>query len=288
MKEYVLLIFTAVCVSSLSVGCTEMSKRDTELQEEHLALVDQKIREIEQRITNMDTNYSNLNANMSEMSSKIESKDNSLKTIISETQKNISDLLKRLGEIEKGKTGLQNQIIALQTQISHIAGSGTGWHNEVIKEEDKVVKEGCEMIKELKSEKDLEDDKKIGNAASQKLPDEALALYRGGNYKEVSSKKDNMVMIEEGYEWEEVHDKELKSEKKPQEDKIVEKVTSNQRKDTVKKLLDEAVRLYRDENYQEAISTWEKVLIFDPKNIEAKYNIEIVMEKIQSSSTSEK
>lgn len=40
--------------------------------------------------------------------------------------------------------------------------------------------------------------------------------------------------------------------------------------------------LYREGNYKGAIGKWEEVLIIDPENLEAKFNIEIANEKIKS------
>lgn len=46
-------------------------------------------------------------------------------------------------------------------------------------------------------------------------------------------------------------------------------------------LLDEAIQLYREEEFEEAIAKWEKVLALDPSKLEAKFNIEIAQDRIE-------
>ena len=77
--------------------------------------------------------------------------------------------------------------------------------------------------------------------------------------------------------------KEAKGEIKPEAEKKAEETAAEQGKEAVQRLLDEALSLYRDENYKDAIGTWEAVLVIDPANLEAKFNIEIAKEKIKPS-----
>ncbi len=349
MKRYI-LFFTVAGIFSLSAGCTETGTMSTEPQVEHLALVDQKIREVEQRLTNTDTHYLKLDATLKELCSKIESQDNSVKTIISETQKNISDILNKLNEIEKAKADMQNQISALQAQRSRIIDPAIERQGEAAKVVTVISEDGYELIKESTSEGKPKGDKSDGQAAAinndndttQRLLNEALALYRGGNYTAATSKWEEVldnniisetqknigdlarqlseiakakadlqsrvsafqsqksrsadgdikeqgnvavkeasrVTIEKGHEIA----SESKTEEKPVGDKKVEEAVAGEGRDAVKKLLEEAVTLYRDEKYNEAICNWEKVLKIDPENLEAKYNIEIVTEKVKSPS----
>lgn len=46
-------------------------------------------------------------------------------------------------------------------------------------------------------------------------------------------------------------------------------------------LLDEAIQLYREEEFEEAIAKWEKVLALDSSKLEAKFNIEIAQDRIE-------
>ncbi len=76
--------------------------------------------------------------------------------------------------------------------------------------------------------------------------------------------------------------REIKTEKKPEDDKKIAELVAKQTKEALQKSLDGALQLYRKGNYKEAISKWEEALILDPENLEAKFNIEIAKEKIKS------
>jgi tetratricopeptide (TPR) repeat protein len=49
----------------------------------------------------------------------------------------------------------------------------------------------------------------------------------------------------------------------------------------IKGLLDEAIKLYRQGKFKEAISKWEEALARDPGKLEAKFNIEIAKDRIK-------
>jgi len=49
----------------------------------------------------------------------------------------------------------------------------------------------------------------------------------------------------------------------------------------VEDLLDNAIQLYRQEKFEEAIAKWEKALALDPSKLEAKFNIEIAQDRIK-------
>ncbi len=46
-------------------------------------------------------------------------------------------------------------------------------------------------------------------------------------------------------------------------------------------LLDDAIKLYRQQKFEEAISRWEEVLAHDPGKLDAKFNIEIAKDRIK-------
>src|SRR3989304_1312013 len=75
--------------------------------------------------------------------------------------------------------------------------------------------------------------------------------------------------------------KETKGERNSEEEKKEEETATGQGKEALQKLLDEALTLYRDGNYKDAIGKWEEALVIDPANLEAKFNIEIAKEKIK-------
>ena len=49
----------------------------------------------------------------------------------------------------------------------------------------------------------------------------------------------------------------------------------------IKDLLDEAINLYRQEKFEEAILKWEEVPAHDPSKLEAKFNIEIAKDRVR-------
>ena len=80
---------------------------------------------------------------------------------------------------------------------------------------------------------------------------------------------------------------EAPSEKAAEEEKgnvgeIMENLTKEtQETSPVEDLLDKAIQLYREENFEEAIAKWEEVLALDPSKLEAKFNIEIAQDRIK-------
>ncbi|MGR3293803.1 MAG: hypothetical protein ACUZ9M_07295 [Candidatus Scalindua sp.] len=64
--------------------------------------------------------------------------------------------------------------------------------------------------------------------------------------------------------------------------KSLTKETQEKRKTSlVEELLDKAIRLYREESFEDAIAKWEEVLALDPSKLEAKFNIEIAQDRIK-------
>jgi len=60
------------------------------------------------------------------------------------------------------------------------------------------------------------------------------------------------------------------------------KETQEKRKSAlVEDLLNKAIKLYREGNFEEAIAKWEEVLTLDPSKLEAKFNIEIARDRVK-------
>ena len=80
---------------------------------------------------------------------------------------------------------------------------------------------------------------------------------------------------------------EAPSEKAAEEEKgnvgeIMENLTKEtQETSPVEDLLDKAIQLYREENFEEAIAKWEEVIALDPSKLEAKFNIEIAQDRLK-------
>lgn len=60
-----------------------------------------------------------------------------------------------------------------------------------------------------------------------------------------------------------------------------------QKTSLVEDLLDKAIQLYREENFEEAIARWEEVIALDPSKLEAKFNIEIAQDRIKEKQVQE-
>ncbi|MBU6391990.1 MAG: hypothetical protein KGJ87_09315 [Planctomycetota bacterium] len=289
--KYIFLILIILGLSSLFGGCAGFNKKSSKEKEKeaHVTLIDQRIQELELTLSNLnaslnsstqnlgrrvdelaqktadiDTNYLNLSNSLDNLSSKIdkiEKKENSLETGFSETQKNIGDIERKLAEIEIAKADLQNQIKTLKTQKSYIIGSENKKEREGIKEEakDKVTRER-RLIKEPPPQKPY-----IIGSESKK-------------------ERENIIKeeIEDSADYERELIKESPIEKRSEVDKKINTLTTEEENEILQKALDDALELYRNGNYKEAIKKWQEVLIIDPENLEAKFNIEIAKEKIKS------
>jgi chromosome segregation ATPase len=62
---------------------------------------------------------------------------------------------------------------------------------------------------------------------------------------------------------------------------LIKETQENRKTTLVEGLLNKAIRLYREEHFEEAISKWEEVLALDPSKLEAKFNIEIAQDRIK-------
>ncbi|MCP4253149.1 MAG: hypothetical protein GY775_07030 [Candidatus Scalindua sp.] len=62
---------------------------------------------------------------------------------------------------------------------------------------------------------------------------------------------------------------------------LIKETQENRKTSLVEELLNKAIRLYREESFEEAISKWEEVLVLDPSKLEAKFNIEIAQDRIK-------
>ncbi len=72
-----------------------------------------------------------------------------------------------------------------------------------------------------------------------------------------------------------------KSYTKQSRKNLIKETQENRKTSLVEELLNKAIRLYREEHFEEAISKWEEVLVLDPSKLEAKFNIEIAQDRIK-------
>lgn len=252
MKKYIFLTFIALSISSLSVGCvgqrkffSQFGKKSSEAQEEYMALVDRKILELEQALS--DLNLSTLNL-----------------------VKLVEELAQKTTDIDTNYSKLNTTLDKLSSQVETKDSSMVS----TISETQKNINDLTQKLSEIEQVK-------------TDLQNQALALQsqrfliRNSEIEQQSDamKEEAKEMIEELREMV----KEAKGEIKPEAEKKAEETATEQGKEAVQRLLDEALALYRDENYKDAIGKWEAVLVIDPANLEAKFNIEIAKEKIKPS-----
>ncbi len=62
---------------------------------------------------------------------------------------------------------------------------------------------------------------------------------------------------------------------------LAQETQETQETSPVEDLLDKAIQLYREENFEEAIAKWEEVIALDPSKLEAKFNIEIAQDRLK-------
>jgi len=62
---------------------------------------------------------------------------------------------------------------------------------------------------------------------------------------------------------------------------LIKETQENRKTTLVEELLNKAIRLYREEHFEEAIAKWNEVLVLDPSKLEAKFNIEIAQDRIK-------
>jgi len=125
-----------------------------------------------------------------------------------------------------------------------------------------------------------------GELAKTKVTLEKIKQYLVEMESEKNNLKAKLEILEATREAEEVVDKtaNIKAEKinTDQNRKGLIKETQEKRKSSlVEELLDEAIRLYRGEHFEDAIAKWEEVLVLDPGKLEAKFNIEIAQDRIK-------
>jgi len=62
---------------------------------------------------------------------------------------------------------------------------------------------------------------------------------------------------------------------------IIKETQEKRKASLVEGLLNKAIKLYREGDFEEAIAKWEEVLALDPSKLEAKFNIEIARDRIK-------
>jgi tetratricopeptide (TPR) repeat protein len=227
MMKYIVLGLAVVSMTAFA-GCGGLQNKTSRNKEpeQRLALIDQKIQEMQQSLSQLsltdqnierrvdelsqkthglDENYLHLKATTDSLNSKLETKDNSARNSVVDVQRNIDDLekkLSRIEEIEKVKTDLQNQIIVLLSQRQRLARykldqQGKGVKEAPVEEGSQGTEGTKEPVVETHEEKKSETlTTEQQNARLQFLLDDALAVYRTGDYEKAIRKWEEALKID--------------------------------------------------------------------------------------------
>lgn len=243
MKKYIKMVSFALGLATLFTGCGGTSKKSQQVQTDNGGVIDRKIQELEREFSNVNTSEQDLRKRFEKLVQKTE-----------DTDTNYANLLDSLNRLNS-KVDLKNASF------------------------EAILAETQKGMKDLEK-KMVEIDKAKSDLQSQlmNLQTQRTRLTGTKIEQHPESMKEAKQMLEQGRGMM----KDASSEIKPEEDQKIKAIAANQEKETLQKLLDEALMLYRDGNYKGAIGKWEEVLVLEPENLEAKFNIEIANEKIKS------
>ncbi|HQU30536.1 MAG: hypothetical protein HRU72_06155 [Planctomycetia bacterium] len=243
MKKYLIMILLVSFLTSF-MGCGGVSKKSQHVQTDYTEVVDQKIREIEKEISNLNATTQNLGNRIEDLSQKTTGLDTNY------------------SKIQNALNGLSSKVELKDNAFETILSEAQKNISDLQKKLAEIEKGKTDLQSQLQS---LETQK--SHLVSSKIEQQAE-----------TKKEETKGMVEQGHEMA----KEVTGGKKSEEDKKIETIASDHEKEALQKLLDEALILYRDGRYNEAVGKWEEVLVIEPENLEAKFNIEIAKEKIKS------
>ncbi|MBE7443985.1 MAG: hypothetical protein HS132_01460 [Planctomycetia bacterium] len=244
MKKHIVLSFIAINLSLFFVGCGELSRKSPHAQEEHVALIDQKVKAIEKGLSDLNDSSQDL-------------------------RKRVEELSRKAFDADANCSNLRNALDGLSSRVE-LRNSA---FETIFTETQKSINDLGKKISEIeKAKTDLQNQLLGLQTQSSRLTGSRIEQHTE------AMKEDAKEVFVQGREM----IKESTGGGKSGEDKKIEAIATNQEKEVLQKLLDEALLCYRDGHYNEAISKWEEVIVIDPENLEAKFNIEIAKEKIKS------
>lgn len=244
MNKYLLSVYVVSGVSLLLVGCAGVPTETASTQGVSRVSIDKKMQELEQKVATLNKSSQNLENRVEDIARKtVDTEEN-----YSKIQRTLDGVSSRMelkdNAFETVLAETQRNISALEKKMVEVEKIKTDLQNQLL---------GLQVQKS-----------RIGGS---KIDQQAGAM-----------KEEAKEMIKQGREMV----KEATGEKKSEEDKKIEAIAATHEAEALQKLLDEALTLYRDGQYQEAIGKWEEALVIDPSNLEAKFNIEITKEKTKS------
>lgn len=243
MKKYVRMFACTLSLVSIFTGCGGVSKKSQQVPAENVSAIDQKIRELEKGLTNVNDSALDL-------------------------EKHVKKLLQKTEDADARYTDLLDDLNRLNSKVELKDASFEAILAETKKEMQVLEKKMMELDT---AKTDLHG--QLMNPQTQRSRLTSTKIEHS-----TESMKEAKEMMDQGREML----KDASSEIKPEEDQKIKATAANYEKETLQKLLDEALMLYRDGNYKGAIGKWEEVLALEPENLEAKFNIEIANEKIKS------
>lgn len=243
MKQYAITILIALGLTTIFSGCATTYEKLPDTHPEYLGDLDKKIRALERGLSDLNNSAQDLG-------------------------KRVDVLSQKTKEADSHYLNLLNSLNGLSFNVEHKNSS----FENTLAETQKTVKDLEKKMDEIEKTKiDLQN--QLITLQSQKPRLTGTKIEQPPELK-----KEAKEMIEQGREML----KEANAEKKAAEDQKIKAIATGHEKEALQKLLDEALMLYREGNYKGAIGKWEEVLIIDPENLEAKFNIEIANEKIKS------
>lgn len=250
MRKYV-AVLAALWLSSVFMGCTVVTKKYYVKNEERLAAVDKKMKDHDQAIANLISSQQSLSRNI---------EDGSIKS--ADIAANYSKLQASLFDLDS-KSETRNN--ALEKKIAE-------------------TKKAIDALEVRMTKKEFEQKSDEIEKAKIDLQNQLIQLlYQkagGDQHSETTQGRINPQIGQQREMPEDVLADETSSGTLEQEDD--EDFDYKGDKDSLQKLLDEALLLYRDEKYKAAIEKWKEALLIDPENLEAQFIIEIATEKMNA------
>ncbi len=243
MKQYVVMVLIILGLTTIFSGCAGTYEKSPDVQTEHLGMINKKIHEIERGLSNLNNAVQDMGKRVDVLSQKTNDADSHYL--------NLLNSLNGLSfNVEQKNSSFENILAETQKTVKGIE-----------KKMDEIEKTKIDLQNQLIT---LQSQRPRLTGTKIEQPKESM--------------KEAKEMIEQGREML----KEANGEKKAAEDQKIKAIAAGHEKEALQKLLDEALMLYREGNYKGAVGKWEEVLIIEPENLEAKFNIEIANEKIKS------
>ena len=250
MKKYVPFL-AALWLSSVFMGCTVVTKKYYVKNEERLASVDRKMKEHDQAIANLTSSQQNI-------------------------WRSIEDGSRKSAEMDANYTKVQASLFYLDYKVET--------RNNVLDKKIAETRKALDALEVRMSKKEFEEKSDDIEKAKIDLQNQLIQLlYQKASDESHSETTQGQADPKIGRKREMPDDEfEGGGYSSPLEHEDDEDFDYKGDKDSLQKLLDEALTLYRDEKYKAAIKKWEEVLRIDPENLEAQFIIEIATEKMNA------